>query len=147
MSYQITVECVQCGMCEEICQAGAIVKMDQKYVIIAEKCESCGACAAECPKGAITSSGPTANFESEHTSTRLPEWGECDGRHFHHAGHKHQHRFMNWIGWLVPIGGENRRRSNIETKGERGFGRCENRKRRLERHRWSGHSSNNQNNM
>lgn len=82
MGYQISEECGQCGRCQRICPAGAIVKKDRQYVIIVEKCESCGTCAAECPKGAITFAGPWEEGATGNGADSMPAsmCFQCEGR-------------------------------------------------------------------
>ncbi len=52
MAYQISDECISCGVCKENCPADAISEGDGKYVIDADKCIDCGACESNCPVGA-----------------------------------------------------------------------------------------------
>ena len=49
MTYTITDECIECGVCEIYCKNGAISKVDARYVIDSEKCDACGTCTEYCP--------------------------------------------------------------------------------------------------
>ncbi|SJZ64891.1 DUF362 domain-containing protein [Selenihalanaerobacter shriftii] len=53
MAYNITDECVVCGVCAEECPLEAISEGDDLYVIDDELCSDCGVCADECPVEAI----------------------------------------------------------------------------------------------
>ena len=53
MAYQISDDCISCGVCASNCPVGAISEGDGKFVIDADTCIDCGACEAECPFGAI----------------------------------------------------------------------------------------------
>jgi len=45
-------KCVGCGVCVNVCPAGAISVKDDKAVI-SDKCVDCGRCVQVCPVGAI----------------------------------------------------------------------------------------------
>jgi Pyruvate/2-oxoacid:ferredoxin oxidoreductase delta subunit len=48
-------KCDGCGMCVPSCAEGAIVIVDGKAQLLADKfCDGLGACLGECPKGALT---------------------------------------------------------------------------------------------
>ena len=53
MPYEITDDCVSCGVCADECPADAIKEGDDKYVIDQEACTDCGTCADACPSDAI----------------------------------------------------------------------------------------------
>lgn len=143
MSYQINTQCDRCGICLEVCKAGAIVQTAQTFAIIAEKCKSCGACAARCPKGAIVLSENTGGSKSERPPVSpMPLDGRgLHGRHCRHRDHRHSHRFAGWIIRLVFPGKGRRRERTIETEGPRRPGRHDDRRSRPERHRGKKHSS------
>ena len=46
-------QCIQCGICVDVCQSDAI-EMADRVRIIPEKCIGCGVCVSECPRGAIS---------------------------------------------------------------------------------------------
>jgi len=52
MSYKITEECINCGVCESECPVSCIASGDDVYVIDADACIDCGACAGVCPVSA-----------------------------------------------------------------------------------------------
>ena len=52
MAYQISDDCISCGVCASNCPVGAISEGDGKFVIDADTCIDCGACAENCPVGA-----------------------------------------------------------------------------------------------
>ena len=52
MAYDISDDCISCGVCAGNCPVSAISEGDGKYVIDADTCIDCGACAENCPVGA-----------------------------------------------------------------------------------------------
>jgi len=76
MALRITVDCMNCGGCAEICENRAIVEEEDKTYIIAEKCTECVGifptpmCADVCPMDACQS-------DPEHQESRdelLTKW-------------------------------------------------------------------------
>ena len=53
MAHVITDECVACGLCFEVCPAGAVVRGADRYSIAAEACTDCGLCVEVCPQECI----------------------------------------------------------------------------------------------
>jgi MinD superfamily P-loop ATPase len=49
MAYMITVECIECGVCEIYCKNDAVSQVGKKFVIDLKKCEECGTCKEYCP--------------------------------------------------------------------------------------------------
>ena len=49
MAYQISDDCISCGVCAGNCPVNAISEGDGKFEIDAEKCIECGACSYICP--------------------------------------------------------------------------------------------------
>ena len=47
-------ECINCGLCAEVCRFNAISIVKKQYVVDALNCEGCGYCARICPSEAIT---------------------------------------------------------------------------------------------
>lgn len=46
-------KCTGCGVCEEVCNWGAIKAVDDTVAIVKEKCEGCGLCVCSCPQDAL----------------------------------------------------------------------------------------------
>ena len=46
-------KCIGCGVCEEVCNWGAIKVIDAKVQIVKEKCEGCGVCVCSCTQEAL----------------------------------------------------------------------------------------------
>ncbi|HLA27014.1 MAG TPA: 4Fe-4S binding protein, partial [Syntrophales bacterium] len=46
-------KCIDCGVCEEVCNFGAIKVIDGKVKIVKEKCEGCNACVCSCTQEAL----------------------------------------------------------------------------------------------
>jgi uncharacterized pyridoxamine 5'-phosphate oxidase family protein len=53
-NYKITDTCDGCGLCQEACREGAIVKDANNYKIVYMECNECGKCYVACPTGAIS---------------------------------------------------------------------------------------------
>lgn len=53
MTYKISDECINCGICQEGCPANAISEVGNKRAI-SEECIECGNCADNCPANAIS---------------------------------------------------------------------------------------------
>ena len=53
MAYEITGDCISCGVCQAECPVEVISQEADLYVIDAEQCTDCGVCEAVCPVGAI----------------------------------------------------------------------------------------------
>ena len=54
--YRVVVNsdlCVGCGICKDICPAGAI-SLEEIAVIDSERCTGCGLCLDQCPRGALS---------------------------------------------------------------------------------------------
>ena len=46
-------KCIGCGVCEEVCNWGAIKVIDDTVEIVKEKCEGCGVCVCSCTQEAL----------------------------------------------------------------------------------------------
>jgi len=46
-------ECRGCGSCIDVCPTQALVKLEVKIEIIADRCLECGECISECPNDAL----------------------------------------------------------------------------------------------
>ena len=51
--YQITDECIGCGLCQSMCPVGAIAMGEEHRQIDQSKCIQCGTCFEGCPVEAI----------------------------------------------------------------------------------------------
>lgn len=47
-------KCIDCGLCGEICQFSAIVRINKNVLTFDKMCHGCGGCSLVCPTGAIT---------------------------------------------------------------------------------------------
>ncbi|HIJ54405.1 MAG TPA: 4Fe-4S binding protein [Planctomycetes bacterium] len=45
-------KCTGCGICADVCPAGAI-EVNEQAIVNAEACTGCAACVSECPNEAI----------------------------------------------------------------------------------------------
>jgi NAD-dependent dihydropyrimidine dehydrogenase PreA subunit len=53
MSYIISTDCMDCGVCEFMCPEGAIFEAKRQFVIKKDLCNDCGTCVPYCPARAI----------------------------------------------------------------------------------------------
>jgi NAD-dependent dihydropyrimidine dehydrogenase PreA subunit len=53
MSYIISTDCMDCGVCEFMCPQGAIFEAKRQFVIRKDQCNDCGTCVPYCPARAI----------------------------------------------------------------------------------------------
>ena len=53
MSYIISTDCMDCGVCEFMCPEGAIFEAKKQFVIRRDQCNDCGTCVPYCPARAI----------------------------------------------------------------------------------------------
>ena len=54
MAFEISDECLACGVCMDECPAECISEGDDIFVIDSGECTDCGACAEVCPNEAIS---------------------------------------------------------------------------------------------
>jgi NAD-dependent dihydropyrimidine dehydrogenase PreA subunit len=54
MTYVISKECTNCGVCEPECPVEAISEKEDTRVIDADSCTDCGVCVSTCPVDAIS---------------------------------------------------------------------------------------------
>lgn len=70
--YQVTEDCIGCGICTKVCPSGCIHLEEQKAVYTMENCQVCMACIHHCPQYAIQFSisekNPNARYHNEHIS-------------------------------------------------------------------------------
>ncbi len=50
-------KCSLCGVCQEVCNFNAIIRLGNEIIIFPELCHSCHACVALCPESALTMKG------------------------------------------------------------------------------------------
>ncbi len=53
MAFEITSECLACGVCMDECPVEAISEGEDIFVIDASECTDCGSCSEVCPTDAI----------------------------------------------------------------------------------------------
>lgn len=53
MSYEITSDCLACGVCADECPVGCISEAGDTYTIDKDSCTECGTCLDSCPNDAI----------------------------------------------------------------------------------------------
>ena len=53
MAFQITAECISCGICKSVCVPGAIVEEIVRYRIVESLCGECKECVDVCPVDCI----------------------------------------------------------------------------------------------
>ncbi|MCL4309934.1 MAG: DUF362 domain-containing protein [Thermoleophilia bacterium] len=53
MAFEITDECLACGVCMDECPVEAISEGEDIFVINANECTDCGSCSEVCPNEAI----------------------------------------------------------------------------------------------
>lgn len=53
MAFEISDECLACGVCMDECPVEAISEGDDLFVINAAECTDCGSCSEVCPNDAI----------------------------------------------------------------------------------------------
>ncbi|MHB1390177.1 MAG: DUF362 domain-containing protein [Thermoleophilia bacterium] len=54
MAFDISDECLACGVCMDECPEDAISEGEDIYVLNPDACNDCGACAEICPNDAIS---------------------------------------------------------------------------------------------
>ena len=54
MAFEISEECLACGVCMDECPVEAISEGDDIFVIDAAECTDCGSCSEVCPNDAIS---------------------------------------------------------------------------------------------
>lgn len=68
--YQITSDCIGCGICTRVCPVGCINLVDGRAVSSGENCQYCMACIHHCPKKAIKMNvfevNPDARYHNGH---------------------------------------------------------------------------------
>ncbi len=54
MPFEISDECLACGVCMDECPVEAISEGDEQFVIDADECTDCGSCQEVCPNDSIS---------------------------------------------------------------------------------------------
>lgn len=70
MIYMISSDCTHCGVCEFMCQQGAIREAPNQFVVRRQHCNGCGDCVPYCPVRAIV---PENEFSARQQRTRTAE--------------------------------------------------------------------------
>jgi ferredoxin len=53
VAFEITEECLACGVCMDECPVEAISEGDNIFIIDSNECTECGSCTEVCPNDAI----------------------------------------------------------------------------------------------
>ncbi len=79
--YQITEQCVGCGVCKLWCPAGVIQGRKKKRHIISDGCISCGVCGRVCGFGAVLDDSGNPVARKVLKEWFKPEWDyfRCNG--------------------------------------------------------------------
>lgn len=73
-AFQVSDECVGCGICTRVCPAGCVRLEKQHAVHDPERCQACYACVHACPKMAVQfilpnpEKNPAARYRNEHVT-------------------------------------------------------------------------------
>jgi ferredoxin len=71
MSYIISTDCMDCGVCEFMCPEGAIFEAKKQFVIRRDRCTDCGMCVPYCPARAIVHRDDFASRQARSVSNVL----------------------------------------------------------------------------
>ena len=71
---RVSVQCIACGECQEVCDEDAILCSEDAAALQKENCAGCGLCVRTCPTDAIESAGVRFRFLAGGTMGRHPAW-------------------------------------------------------------------------
>jgi ferredoxin len=54
MPFEISDECLACGVCADECPVEAISEGEDQFIIDADECTDCGSCQEVCPNDSIS---------------------------------------------------------------------------------------------
>ena len=76
LTYMISSDCMNCGVCEFMCPQRAIREAPNQFVVRRGLCNGCGECAPYCPVRAIV---PAEQFAARQEETRSAQLGAILG--------------------------------------------------------------------
>ena len=76
MTYMISSDCMNCGVCDFMCPLSAIREAPNQFVVRRQLCNGCGECVPYCPVRAIV---PAGEFAARQRRTRRAQLREVLG--------------------------------------------------------------------
>ncbi len=71
LTYIISSDCMNCGVCEFMCPTGAIVPAANQFIIDKQRCDGCGRCVPYCVASAIVRRDAFAARQQSTVKARL----------------------------------------------------------------------------